>query len=101
VKEFDVRVTVLGDKFLIIEPTRCTNYLKFYFGMKLYMFRTFLCPSSGVFPYTHNNGVGSEWNSMFHPDPVHKLSANLYDIYHCCVYSGKLLMMDRETVRNM
>jgi len=26
---------------------------------------------------------------------------NLYDIYHCCVYSTKLLMMDRETVRNM
>jgi len=27
--------------------------------------------------------------------------ANLYDIYHCCVYSEKLLMMDRGTVRNM
>jgi len=25
----------------------------------------------------------------FHPDPAHKLSANLYDIYHCCVYSKK------------
>ena len=30
-----------------------------------------------------------------------KLSANLYDIHHCCVYSEKLLMMDRGTVRNM
>jgi len=30
-----------------------------------------------------------------------KLSANLYDIYHCCLYSEKLLMMDRETVRNL
>ena len=30
-----------------------------------------------------------------------KLSANLYDIYHCCVYSDKLLMMDRGTARNM
>jgi hypothetical protein len=30
-----------------------------------------------------------------------KLSTTLYDIYHCCVYSEKLLMMDRETVRNM
>jgi len=29
------------------------------------------------------------------------LLANLYDIYHCCVYSEKLLMMDRGTVRNM
>jgi len=27
--------------------------------------------------------------------------ADLYDIYHCCVYSEKLLMMDRGTVRNM
>ena len=30
-----------------------------------------------------------------------KLSANVCDIYHCCVYSEKLLMMDRGTVRNM
>ena len=29
------------------------------------------------------------------------LSTNLYDIYHCCVYNAKLLMMDRGTVRNM
>jgi len=33
--------------------------------------------------------------------PAYKLSAKLYDIYHCCVYSGKLLMMDTGTVRNM
>jgi len=32
------------------------------------------------------------------PDPARKLSANLYDIYYCCVYSEKLLMMDRGTV---
>ena len=32
-----------------------------------------------------------------HPDPARKL----YDIYHCCVYSEKLLMMDGGTVRNM
>jgi hypothetical protein len=37
----------------------------------------------------------------FHPDPARKLSANLYDLYRCCVYGGKLLMMDRGTVRNM
>jgi hypothetical protein len=30
-----------------------------------------------------------------------QLYKNLYDIYHCCVYSEKLLMMDRGTVRNM
>jgi len=26
---------------------------------------------------------------QFHPDPAHKLSANLYDLYHCFVYSDK------------
>ena len=34
-------------------------------------------------------------------DPARKLSVKLYDIYHYCVYSEKLLMMDRGTVRNM
>ena len=29
------------------------------------------------------------------PDPARKLSANLYDINHCCVYSEKFLKMDR------
>ena len=37
---------------------------------------------------------------LFRPDPAHKLSADLYDIYHCFVYSEKLLMMDRGAVRN-
>jgi len=26
---------------------------------------------------------------------------NLYDIYHCCMYSTRLLMMDRKPVRNV
>jgi len=34
---------------------------------------------------------------MLRPD----LARKLYDIYLCCVYSEKLLMMDRGTVRNM
>jgi len=38
---------------------------------------------------------------QFRPDPARKLSTDLYDIYHCCVYSEKLLMMDRGTVQNM
>ena len=38
---------------------------------------------------------------QFRPDSARKLSAYLYDIYHCCVYSEKLLTMDRGTVRNM
>jgi hypothetical protein len=31
-------------------------------------------------------------------DPACKLSENVYNIHHCCVYSEKLLMMNRGTV---
>ena len=41
------------------------------------------------------------WSGRFRPDPARKLSAKLHDICHCCMYSEKLLMMDRGTVRNM
>ena len=43
--------------------------------------------------------AGSRQN-WFHPDPARRLSTDIYDIYHCCVYSEKL-MMDRGTVRNV
>jgi len=33
---------------------------------------------------------GAQTN-RFRPDPARKLSANLFDIYNCCVYSEKLL----------
>jgi len=33
------------------------TFLKFILGMKLYMFRTVLCPSSGVFHCTHSTGI--------------------------------------------
>jgi len=108
-------------------------------------FGRFLCPSSGVFHCTHNNGIcrtclltaceqdqddmfrtvplpiirsfsryTQQWymsyryadslrtgSGRFRPDPARKLSANRYDIYHCCVFNEKLLMMDRGTVRNV
>ena len=43
--------------------------------------------------------LGSRIRTLI-PDPARKMSANLYDICHCFVYSEKLLMMDRGTVRN-
>jgi hypothetical protein len=43
----------------------------------------------------------SLYELQFHPEPARKLSAKLYDIHHCCVYSEKLLIMDKETYRNM
>ena len=33
--------------------------------------------------------------------PLASSQHKLYDIYYCCVYSTRLLMMDRVTVRNM
>jgi len=45
--------------------------------------------------------LASTIRTEFRPDLAHKLSANLYVIYHCCVYSEKLLMMGRGTVGNM
>ena len=33
--------------------------------------------------------------------PLASCHQNLYDVNHCCVYSSKLLMMDREIVRNI
>jgi len=66
------------------------EFLKFVFGIKLYMFRKVplsIIKSSSLYTQA--------------PDPARKLSAKLYDIYHCCVYSEELLMMDRGTVRNM
>ena len=79
---------------LIINQLRVdTPVSQIYFGMKLYMFRTVSLSIIRRFSlYTR------QW---FHPDPARNLLANLYDIYHCCVYSEKLLMMDRGTVRNM
>jgi len=75
--------------FLIIKPTRCTNFSNLFLEWNCTCFREFLCPSSGVFHCTHSNTYKFADNLR-----LCKLSANMYDIYHCCVYSGKLLKMD-------
>ena len=89
--------------FLKIKPTRCTNFSNLFLEWNSACFRLFFCPTSGVFHCTHSNGIchtgDSLWAGTF--APAHKLSANLYDVYHCCVYSEKLLMMDRGTVQNV
>jgi len=96
---------------LCVLLTRSTDFSNSFLEWNSTCFGQFLCTSSGVFHCTHSNGkrhrgllkaCEQDQDGMeFHPDPVRKLSANLYDIYHCCVYSEKLLMMDRGTVRNM
>ena len=81
------------------------QFLKFVFGIKLCMFRT--VPLSLIRRFSLYT---QQWYMSYRfadsllevcPDPARKLSAKLYDIYHCCVYCENLLMIDRETVRNM
>ena len=86
------------------------KFLKFIFGIKLYMFRRVplsIIRSFSLYTqqwYMSYRFADSWWagsgRNRFRPDPARKLSANMYDIYHCCVYSEKLLM-ERETFRNM
>jgi len=49
--------------------------------------------------YADNLRAGSGWSSVL----ILLASCNcyLYGIYHCCVYSEKLWMIDRGTVQNM
>jgi hypothetical protein len=102
---FDVRATVHNYKFPYNKPTRCINFSKFILKWNSTCFVLFLCPSLGVSHCAHNNVICHTCLltacKRDQDDPACKLLANLYDIYHCCVYSEKLLMMDRETVRNM
>ena len=92
---------------LIIKPTRCTNFSNLFSGIKLYMFRT--VPLSIIrsfslytkqwhmsYRFADSLRAGSG-RGRFRPDPARKL----YDIYHCCVYSEKLMVVDRGTVQNM
>ena len=51
--KFDVHVTVHCVKFLIIKPTRCTNFSNLFSTR----FGQFLCPPSGVFHCTHSIGI--------------------------------------------
>jgi len=69
------------------------QFLKFIFGIKLYMFRTVPLSIIRSFSlYTLQCYMLYRFaDSLFRSDPARKLSANLYDIYHCYVYSEKFL----------
>jgi len=73
--------------------------------MKLYMFRTVpLSIIRGFSLYIQQWYMSYRFADSLQAGayaPARKLAANLYDIYHCCVYNEKLLFMDRGTVRNM
>jgi len=99
----DIHVTAHCDEFLIIKPTRCTNFSILFLEGNSACFEQFLCPTSGVFHSTHSNGISHAGllNSLWAGSGWNCVAANLYDLYRCCVDSERLLMMDRGTVRNM
>jgi len=83
------------------------SFLKFIFGLKLYMFRTVTLSVIRSFSlytqqwymsyrFADSLRAGSGWK-QFRSVPARKL----YDIYHCCVYSEKLQMMERGTAQNI
>jgi hypothetical protein len=79
-------------------------FLKFIVWIKLYMFQTVplsIIRSFSLYTQQWYTSYRIGMEMQFHPDPARKLSVKLYVIYHCCVYSDKLLMMDRGIVRNM
>jgi hypothetical protein len=94
--------------FLIIKPTRCTNFSNLCWNETLHVSNDSSVHHQQFFT-VHTRMVYviqvcrqlSSMISLFHPDPACKLSAELYDIYHCWVYSEKLLMMDRGIIQNM
>jgi hypothetical protein len=90
---FDVHVTVHRYKFLIIEPTRCANVSKIYFWNETLHVSDSSC--------VHHQEFFTVHTAMLCHTGLLTACEQLYDIYHCCVHSEKLLMMDKGTVRNM
>jgi len=94
------------DKFLITNQVDAL-ISQIYFGRKLYMFRTVPLSTIRRFSlytqqwYMSYRFADSASSSVHHQEFFTVHTANLYDIYHCCVYSEKLLMVDRGTVQNM
>ena len=92
---------------LIIKPTTCTNFSNLFFIIELYTFRTVPLYIIRSFSLYKQQYIRVCWQLAIsrirteRPDFARKLSANLYNIYHCCVYSEKILMMDIRTVRNL
>jgi len=99
------------EEVLIIKPTRYTNYSDLFLEWNSACFGQFFCPSSGVFHCTHSNRymsyrfadslrAGSGWNGSYILILLASSQHKQYDIYHCCVYSEKLPMMDRGSSYN-
>ena len=82
----------------------CPKHVEFYYKKLMVYVTQFVwhTPSLCVQWRTPDDG---QRNCQKHVEFYYKnewyMSYILYDIYHCCVYSEELLMLDRGTVRNM
>jgi len=56
-----IRLWRSGDRaswyILLTKPTRCTNFSNLFLELNFTCFGQFPCPSSGVFHWTHSNGI--------------------------------------------
>ena len=82
----------------LFNKTNRRTYFPNVFLSRNYMFRAVPLPIIRSFPLVFSSTSRME---KFLPGRAWKLSTNLHDIYQCRMYSGKLLMMDGGTARNM
>jgi hypothetical protein len=90
--KFDVHVTVHRGKFIILKPTRCTDFSNLFWNENLR-----ISDSSSV----HHQEVFNLHTAMVYVVQICRQLACLQAVCNCCVYSEKLLIMDRGIVRNM
>jgi len=99
-----------GERTVLYNKTNRRTNFQIYSGTKHHMFRAVSLPIIRSLPlyirhwrmvcrFDDSLRAGSGWN--WQPDPARKLSSNLRNMRQCRMYSGRLLMMGRETARNM
>jgi hypothetical protein len=82
--------------FLVIKPTRCTNFSNLFCNETLHVSDSSSVPHQELFT-VHSAMVyviqtafeqQDQDGTLFHPNPARQLSTNLYDIYHCCLVAA-------------
>ena len=78
--------------FFIIKPNRCTNFQNVLRHETVHVSGSYSAYHQEFIPCTLGTGIchtGVKTASEeYHPGLARKLSSNLYDIYHCWVYSN-------------
>ena len=77
---------------LIMKPTTCINFSNLFLELNSTCFGQAFCPSSGVQYCIFSNGIQVTLTAC--------QQAISITCMNCCVYSTRLLMMDRKPVRN-